>query len=102
RNPAGGEGPPFSRGDGVARGVRPGRAAQEVRNVEDDERQTHENQAPFQPALVPTHFVEHGHWCTFTQPSGGSTFGLIVHVPRLPDAPRRQGRVESPDRRYLP
>ena len=37
------------------------RIVEKARNVEDDERQHHEGKAPLEPALVPTHPVEHGH-----------------------------------------
>ena len=35
--------------------------AEELGNVEDDEREHHERQAPLEPALVTAHPVEHGH-----------------------------------------
>jgi hypothetical protein len=49
-------------GDHFTRGGGDGiRALQKVRDVEDHERQHHEGQAPFQPAPVLTHPVEHRH-----------------------------------------
>src|SRR5262249_7190309 len=36
-------------------------AAEEIRDIENDERQADENQAPFEPILVPAHAVEHRH-----------------------------------------
>jgi hypothetical protein len=55
---------PLDLRDGIARcGVGAG-AAEEVRDVEHHESQTHENQAPFQPVLVPAHPVEHRHQST--------------------------------------
>ncbi len=48
-------------GDGFAGGGVGAVAAQEVRNVEDDEGQHDEAQAPFEPAHVPTHPIQHGH-----------------------------------------
>ena len=51
----------FDFGDGVARrGVGAG-AAEEIGNVEEDERHAHQTQAPLQPVPVPAHPIEHRH-----------------------------------------
>src|SRR5262249_30233745 len=48
----------------AGRGVGAG-PAEEVRDVENHERQANETEAPFEPVPVPAHPVEHGHVRTF-------------------------------------
>ena len=52
---------PLDDGDRVSRGEIRGRRLQEVRNVENDKRQTDQPQAPLEPVPVPAHPIEHRH-----------------------------------------
>ncbi len=54
------------------------RAAQEVGDVENDERQHDEHEAPLEPRLVPAHTVEHRHQGTFGNPDGTSGTSAVA------------------------
>src|SRR5262249_31546074 len=65
--------PELVRGDVLALDARDGLArrgvsvvrAQEVRNVKNDEREANEPEAPFEPAHMPSHAIEHCHKSSF-------------------------------------
>ena len=52
----------FDLGDRLSRHARSGASIEETGDIEHDERDAHEEQAPLEPALVAAHAIKHGHW----------------------------------------